>query len=78
MEKIIVTVTPVSGNPVAGSFAVLRAGEKIIEDTFAGKISSQYSRSYVVDAEEGDLVVKMCDMDRKDIQIIAAKSLLNS
>lgn len=78
MEEIIVTATPISGNPVSGSIVVLRAGKIIIEDTLAGKITSPYRRSYAVDSGEGELVVKMCDMDRKDVQITAAKAPIHS
>lgn len=69
MKKLRVTVKHFNGTI---PFRILQRGRVLVEDTFSGKCTECYSRSYEVDATDEDITVK-CAMNTDKCRMLSAE-----
>lgn len=69
MKKLRVTVKLFNGTI---PFRILQNGRVLVEDTFSGKCTECYSRSYEVDAMNKELTVE-CAMNTDKCRILSAE-----
>lgn len=74
MKKLLVTVKPFNGTI---PFRILQHGRVLVEDTFSGKCTECYSRTYEVDATDEEISVK-CGLNSNMAGIVSATLLLVS
>ncbi|WP_247190366.1 hypothetical protein [Escherichia coli] len=55
MKKLLVTAKPFNGTI---PFRILQRGRVLVEDTFSGKCTEGYSRTYEVSATDEDITVE--------------------
>lgn len=69
MKKLLVTVKPFNGRI---PFRILQRGRVLAEDTFSGKCTECYLRTYEVNATDEELTVD-CELNSDLAGMISAK-----
>ncbi|MEL9772247.1 hypothetical protein J4W93_12015 [Escherichia coli] len=71
MKKLLVTIKPFNGTI---PFRILQRGHVLVEDTFSGKCTEGYSRTYEVSAMDEEISVE-CDLNSNMAEIVSATLL---